>query len=193
MKVSVTVNQLAGNIRIVELSPDEWQRLRDLKVSSLEQEPVAFSDPETSIQKYLKRTEDEWRQILSGKMSRGYPGRSLNIFAKDIDTNNLVGMVSAIILDGQRDGSVMATVQHMFVDKNYRIRKIGSSLLTELLHKLRNRTRTNIVELWVVTTQEAAISMYRGYGFTFSKNCNYDITRSGISCTEQQMTLRLYP
>lgn len=116
-------------VNIVHLNPDQWIVLRDLKLRSLEQEPIAFADVETERAKYLSRSEAEWRAILSGKMSAGRAGETIMLFAQK--EGEYVGMVSAIIPEGQ----TAATVQHMFVDKNFRRQGIGEKLLLKLIEE----------------------------------------------------------
>lgn len=151
-----------ATISIVEPSPDDWAALRDLKLKSLEQEPIAFEDVEQGKEKYTARAEEEWREILSGHMSGGRAGEVLNMFAKDESDNKYAGMVSAII----PENSKVATVQHMYVDKEgYRGQGIGKQLLQALIEKIRSKGNVEKIELQVVATQEAAIGLYISLGF----------------------------
>ena len=146
-------------IEIVELSPDDWQELQELKLRSLDAEPVAFEDPAPAKEKYARREEAEWRDILSGKMSRGQAGGSVNVFAK-LD-GELVGMVSAIVPEGKRD----ATIQHMYVDPQYRGWRIGKELFRALIDKLKANGNIEKAELQVVASQVPAVEMYKSFGF----------------------------
>lgn len=115
---------------VVRPSPDQWQTLRDLKIRSLKQEPTAFADPNPEREKYEQRTEDEWRAILSGEMSGGRPGKSIALFTKD--ENDYAGLVIAII-PKQGSRRLVATVQHIFIDKNHCRKGLGESLLRTLM------------------------------------------------------------
>ena len=57
----------ASQIQIVHLLPDQWEILGGLKLRSLDQEPIAFADEAEERAKYLARSQEEWREILSGK------------------------------------------------------------------------------------------------------------------------------
>lgn len=154
----------ASQIRIVQLQSDQWTILRDLKLRSLDQESIAFADVEEERTKYLQRSEEEWRAILSGKMSGGREGETVMVFVADGD--QYVGMVSAIIPTHQPPEATKATIQHMFVDnKGYRGLGIGKQLLTTLLEKLRNRGDIRKAELQVLVTQNPARKLYESIGF----------------------------
>lgn len=143
-------------ISITELKPDDWEVLKDLKIESLGQEPLAFEDVEEGLKKYLDRTEEEWRDNLAGI---GHSGKKITLFAKEEKENKYVGMVSALI-----NGST-ATIQHMYVDNGYRGLKIGKKLLEELIAQLKKDTTINKIELQVLATQTAAINLYHSLGF----------------------------
>jgi len=150
------------NISVVRLKPNQWQTLRDLKIRSIVQDPLAFADPIPELDKYKNRSEEEWRSILSGKMSGGRPGESIVLFAKDGQDD--VGLITAII--PQQEGNYqMATVQHTFVDENHRRKGIGEELLRTLIEQLKQRSNIGEVELDVVVTQQAAIDLYKRLGF----------------------------
>lgn len=151
-----------ADIKIVELAPDDWQKLKDLKLSSLEQEPIAFEDQEMGKERYLTRPEEEWRKILSGKLI-GKEGDYINIFAKSKDW--IVGMVAAVVPEEQDTEKKIATIHHMYVERGRRRGKIGKELLQTLLNKLKQRGDIEKAELIVVATQIPAFEMYKSLGF----------------------------
>lgn len=171
-------------IQIVELSLDEWQLFRDLKLKSLEEELVAFEDPEEGKEKYLQRSESEWRNILSGKMSGGRAGESTQIFARS--DQEIVGMVSAII---PAEGERKATIQHMYVDGNYRGQHIGRQLLQNLIEKLKSRGDLRKIELQVVVSQVPAIELYKSLGFI--EVGRREVSRRGQAYDEIEMELAI--
>ena len=172
-------------IQIVELSPDEWQLFRNLKIRSLEKEPVAFEDPEEGREKYLQRSESEWRDILSGKMSGGRAGESMQVFAKS--GQEVVGMASAIIPAARQEKT--ATVQHMYVDGSYRGQSIGRQLLLNLVEKLKSRDDLKKIELQVVVSQIPAIELYKSLGFI--EVGRREVSRHGQTYEEIEMELNL--
>jgi len=171
-----------SSVQIVSLTPDQWTVLRDLKLHSLDQEPIAFADVAEERVKYLERSEEEWRTILSGNMSGGRSGETIMRFAQSGD--QFIGMVSAIIPEGQ----TTATVQHMYVDsEGYRGRGIGKHLLLSLLQELRGHQNIKKAELEVVTTQTPARELYKSVGF--KEKGLVETTRSGITYHEMKMEL----
>ena len=174
-------------VSIVELTPDDWTIFRDLKLGSLDQEPIAFVDVDVVKQKWLERTEAEWRSILSGRMSDGRLGESLNVFAKDQTNDKYMGMVSGII----PEGSKTATVQHMYVDNEDRGKGIGKQLLQALIDRIRARETINQIELQVVVTQQAAIGLYKSLGFKEVRKIEKAVKRGDQEYDEFEMLLDL--
>lgn len=171
-------------ICVVQIHPDQWTILRDLKLRSLNQEPIAFAEVEQERTKYFARTEDEWRAILSGKMSGGKAGDTIMLFAHD--NGHYVGMVSAIIPEAQ----TTATIQHMYVDSmGYRGLGVGRQLLTALLEKLKNRGDLKKAKLSVVATQIPARKLYQSVGFKEVKTLQGTATRGKESFDEIEIEL----
>ncbi len=171
-------------VQIVELLPDAWRLLRDLKLGSLQEEPIAFEDPDEGREKYTTRTESEWRDVLSGKMTKGRRGESVQVFAKDGE--NAVGMVSAIIPESPER---VATIQHMYVRSEYRGRHIGRELFEGLLNRLKQRGDLKKIELQVITSQAPAVEMYKSFGFKEVGRKN--VLRGGQEYEEFEMELGL--
>jgi len=172
-------------IEIVELNPDQWEVLRDMKIKSLGREPVAFEDQEFGLKKYKERTEAVWREILQGKRTEGKEGISITILAKVGD--EYIGMVSVVANSNISD---TATIHHMYVDKDYRGRGIGKKLLQGIIEKIKKVNGIKKVELTVVDTQEPAIGLYRGLGFRDKKE-KEGVKRGGKDYQEINMELVL--
>ena len=49
-------------VSIVQLKPDDWQRVRDLRIEALEREPFAFGSYPNDAREY---SEEVWRERLS--------------------------------------------------------------------------------------------------------------------------------
>ncbi|OGY91748.1 MAG: hypothetical protein A3B31_01760 [Candidatus Komeilibacteria bacterium RIFCSPLOWO2_01_FULL_53_11] len=179
------------DIEIVELNPDDWKQLRDLKLASLTEEPVAFEDTQEGKEKYESRSEQEWRDILAGKMSGGREGETAMVFAKDADV--LVGMVSAIIQADQNAEAKEALIQHMYVRQDRRGTGIGRQLFSGLVEKLRSRGDLAKLKLEVVESQLPAIKLYKSHGFTEVGRKKDAINRGGKILDEIEMELDLSP
>lgn len=135
--------------KIVQLKPACWEILKDLKLRSVAEEPVAFSEFDTLVQDYIERTDDEWKEWLENK-------NRISVFAKDGD--RVVGMVSALL------GDNTAYVQHMYVENESRGIGIGKNLLGSLLDKAKEKGMKKAT-LAVLETQTTAISLYGSLGF----------------------------
>src|SRR3989344_1910989 len=173
-------------VQIVELSPEEWEKLRDIKLSSLDEEPVAFEDPAEGKAKWTARPEAEWRGILAGKMTQGRAGESVNVFAKAVE--DVVGMVSAIIPETESEKT--ATVQHMYVNGDFRGYGIGRELLQGLIERLKAKDIRK-ANLDVISTQIPAIELYKSLGFVEKEMKENSARRGGKVYDELAMELDL--
>lgn len=142
-----------SGVQIVHLDPDSWQILRDLKIKSLLEEPIAFENQEPGLERYRSRTEEEWRKKLDENASN-----TVSVFAQD--GIRFVGMVSGVI----RPSGETATVQHMYVDPEYRGQKISKKLLETLLGKLKEKGVKTAL-LAVVEGQDPAMALYKNLDF----------------------------
>lgn len=167
-----------SQVRIVQLKPDDWKILRDLKLSSLGQEPIAFEDQEEGMARYSARTEDEWRRKLDEEASS-----TISVFAQG--NGSYIGMVSGVIDVRQKK----AQVQHMYVDPEYRGQKLGRLLLEDLIQRLRSRGDIEKAELAVLETQQPARQLYRSLGF--KETDKHRELRGSETYTEIEMELGL--
>ena len=164
-----------SQIRIVQLKPDDWEVLRDLKLKSLGQEPIAFDDQQRATKQYLTRTESEWRDKLDEEK---FP--RISVFAED--NGNYVGMVSTLLnVRRQR-----AQIHHLFVDgQGYRGRGIGRRLITTLIDEIKARGNIKTAYLGVMEEQKAARNLYTSLGFV--EVGRRTVMRSGKPHTEISM------
>ena len=144
----------SSNVRIVQLTPEDWEILRKLKLRSLQQEPIAFLDHEKGMDTYLKRTEYEWRKKLDEQASS-----TVYVFAEK--NGEFIGMVNARIDEEKQE----ALIQHLYVDPDHRGQMVGKRLLETLLQKLKDRGDIEKAKLAVLETQKPAIRLYESLGF----------------------------
>ncbi|OGD91135.1 hypothetical protein A2W45_03965 [Candidatus Curtissbacteria bacterium RIFCSPHIGHO2_12_41_11] len=142
-----------SNIRIVQLTPEDWEILRKLKLTSLQQDPIAFLDYQDGMDTYLKRTEYEWRKKLDEQTSS-----TVYVFAEE--NGEFIGMVNARIDEKKQE----ALIQHLYVDPDHRGQMVGKRLLETLLQKLKGRG-IGKAKLAVLETQKPAIRLYESLGF----------------------------
>ena len=117
-KLNAEVTPRSSNVRIVQLTPEDWEILRKLKLRSLQQEPIAFLDYENGMKTYLERTEDEWRKKLDEQASS-----TVYVFAEE--HGEFIGMVNALINEKEKE----ALIQHLYVDSDHRGQMVGKRLL----------------------------------------------------------------
>ena len=177
-----------NQISIVRPAVNQWQVLKDLKMRSIIQDHIAFADPIPERTKYEQREQGEWEAILSGKMSGGRNGESITLFVRD--GTEYIGMVSAIIPEQQGEEKT-ATIQHMFVDENYRGKGIGEDLLLALIQQLKQKSDVTKAQLDVVVTQRAAIGLYKKLGFQTTGYTSEKAQRGDKEYDGFNMTLRL--
>jgi ribosomal protein S18 acetylase RimI-like enzyme len=163
-------------IKIVELGADDWWVLRDLKLKSLEQELIAFEDAEEGKQKYLSRSEAEWRENFD---------RKVTVFAQDESTGEYIGMVSAV-----PQGDNRAEIQHLYIDSRFRGVGAGKKMLQTLLDKLKTKG-VQTVELAVLVTQQPAIELYHRLGFKDIGRISQGAKRGDVNYDEIEMELAL--
>ena len=150
------------NVEIIQLAPDDWMVLRDLKLQSLHEEQIAFGNPEQETKRYIERPGGDWRKILLGERLGGKEGERVTVFAKV--RGSYVGMVSSILTTSPDSGYKSALLQHMYVAKERRGQGIGKNLLVDLINKL-GAKGVRTLNLEVAETQVAAINMYKDLGF----------------------------
>lgn len=154
-----------NGIEIVKPSINDWQILRDMKLRSLDIEPLAFDDPEPTKEKWGKRTEQEWKDILTGQRSDGVPGETITLFAKQ--NGEYLGMIQAIIPPSI---DTWTFIQHVYVEPNQRGKHIGQKLVSSMLAVLEQRDDVGWIGLNVIETQIPARALYESLGFVKVKD-----------------------
>ncbi len=141
---------------ITDLPSSRWQEYRDLRIRAVTNVPYAFG---TTAEEELSKSEDRWKKRLEGT---GEDRKDYAVFAEE--DGNLVGTMGAY---RERLGKVKhsATVVGVYIDEKYRGQGISSLLMDALIKKISEDTTVIRLELMVVTTQEAAIALYKKFGF----------------------------
>ena len=128
-------------IVIGNLSPDDWEAYRDLRLESLLNDPAAFGSKHEDA---VLLGEADWRQrLIDGSMLFARCGRQV------------VGMVGALEEGGQ------TRIVSMYVSPAYRGRGLGRRLMLEILKRGEDTT----VVLDVNPSQRAAYRLYESLGF----------------------------
>jgi len=138
------------DIDIVTLPPDRWEAYRDLRLTALRAEPIAFSEP---YDRAAARTLEEWRRRLIDPTN-------WVVFAERGDT--LVGLAAAYVIP---DEPTAVHIVSVYVDASVRQRGVGRRILSSLIQRVAASSAAVTLRLGVLDTNAAAIALYASLGF----------------------------
>ncbi len=136
-------------IELRVLTPDDWQRWRELRLAALAEAPHAFGSTLASWQGEGDR-EERWRARLS------IPG-SCNLIA-------LLGGQPAGMVSGVPAGDGAAELISMWVSPDARGRGVGDALVAAVAQWAR-QLPAEVLRLAVADGNEPAAALYRRHGF----------------------------
>jgi GNAT superfamily N-acetyltransferase len=142
-------------VEIRRTTEDDWERLRDVRLRALEEAPYAFG---STLERERGRTEAEWREWAE----HGRWGRGVTFVADEGD--RFVGLASGFPEDDEPDAVHLVA---MWVDPSFRRSGIGRALIDAVVGWARD-TGARAVHLWVADGNDAAMALYRSYGFEAS-------------------------
>ena len=163
-------------LEIRELSPDEWEIWRRLRLDALAEAPYAFGSRLADWQGENDR-EERWRSRL------GIPG-SFNVVA--VLDDQPVGMASGV---PTTDDSVIELIS-MWVAPAARGRGVGDALVQEV-EQWGTGTGAQVVRLCVAEGNRAASELYQRNGFRFTGDLG-DLMADGVG-RERVMAKQLQP
>jgi ribosomal protein S18 acetylase RimI-like enzyme len=137
-------------MRLHRLQADEVERLRELRLRALREDPGAFAE---SFEAARARPREDWQRWAADE--------SLVIVAA-IDGDRWVGMVACRVLE-ETPGSTWLSA--LWVDPGVRGRGLGARLIEAVADWSREHGATTI-ELSVTTNNPSAAALYAGAGFT---------------------------
>ena len=140
-------------VEIVQLSPQDWQLFRQIRLEALQDSPQAFG---SSYSFMASQPDSFWQNRLS---SAATGQDSWLLFARI--NERIVGMIGAYI----PEGSPIPRVVSVYVTPEYRRTGVSRGLMDAILNVLKQKGSFQIVELGVMHDQEAALRLYRRYGF----------------------------
>lgn len=138
---------------IVELTPDDWQRYKEIRLEALEYDPQAFG---SSSERESRFDEQKWRERLQPYSEKC---RQWAVFAEDSE-GRLVGSVGAYVPE---DG--IAEIVGLYVTGEARGYGIGKVLLGEIIEKVKAAGIVERIRLSVNEEQESAVKLYEKAGF----------------------------
>lgn len=141
------------SITIRLLNADDAADFRDIRLAALKAHPEAFGgDYET-----------EKQYSLTDRMERLERDHFFGAFAKEENSTKLVGMIGLILYDGakmQHSGKIIS----MYVDPEYRGRKIGDQLIAVVAAAAAEQIEQ--IYLSCTTSNKQAKALYDRNGFT---------------------------
>lgn len=137
-----------GMVQVREVSPDEWETLRDVRLAALKEAPTAFG---SSYEREAAFGEEQWRGRLSS--------RSVTFFAQVEDHSEPAGLAGVYVEDGA------AHLVSMWVRPSARGRKVGETLIAACADWARSRGHFALY-LWVTESNAPARGLYERCGFT---------------------------
>lgn len=159
--------------QVEQLTVDQWGEYKNLRLRALQSDPSAFG---RSYKDELLNTEEDWKHMME---------QSQLCFARDISTNELVGMIGAY---STQEG--VYTFNQMWVDQAFRGRGISKDLFKEMLARVKGLGAKK-VELYVSTVQEAPIGLYKKLGFEIVETLPEQTMGDGSVVDEYRMELDL--
>ncbi len=142
---------MATQVKIVTLTPDNWQKYRDLRLEALKEEPLSFL---SSYEEEKDKPEEKWRESLAGK--------NLVLFTQN--DNKLVGMIGAYRESNPRLAHV-ATIWGLYVNSAYRGQGIGKMLLEKVLSEVKALPGIEKIKITVNADKTIPYKLYKSVGF----------------------------
>lgn len=137
------------SVKIVSLTPDQWETYRAIRLQGLQEEPQAFA---RSYGEELAFPQERWIQRA------GNPNSFIAL-----ENGIPLGTIGAFISGDSNDK--VANVVGVFVTKEARGKGIGSKLLNAVINKIMEDAAIKLVKLSVNKDQISAIKLYEKFGF----------------------------
>ncbi len=161
-----------NDIRYRKLIENDVSKYRNIRLELLKKEPQSFG---SSYEEESKLNDKIWIDRLTKEHIN-----VLGAFDKDI----LVGICISV-MNPRKKIRHLATLNSMYVQKEYRKLGIGKKLITNTLNDLKRRD-IEIVNLSVVTDNTNAIYLYKSLGFS-----SYGIENNAIKINGKYSDLLL--
>jgi len=145
---------------ITNLSVERWEEYKNIKIASIENEPLAFSE---SLEKLKNKTDEEWRKELSElDVDKG-----ILIFIENED-NKLIGFAGAHVHSNPRLAH-NAFLSNLYVYPELRKQGLGTQLIEERMKVLKEEyPEVSNLHCEIVTTQTSSIEIHKKLGFIIS-------------------------
>jgi ribosomal protein S18 acetylase RimI-like enzyme len=169
---------------IRRMKTEDMHAFWELRLQALRGYPEAFG---SSYEEELHKSETSRQErFLGDYISPEETHFVLGAFHHE----KLVGMVG-FRQEGRIKTRHKGTVWGMFVLPEFHHKGVGKALMMELLDAVRDLKWMEIVQLWVVTTNESAIRLYELFGFKTFGEERHAIKIGGEYYDEYMMALML--
>jgi ribosomal protein S18 acetylase RimI-like enzyme len=146
-----------GDLKIIRLPPEQWQRYREIRLEALRREPQAFG---TTSAEAEGQPPEYWQGRLSAAQGEE---DSWLYFAQDGE--QLIGMIGAFY-DPELEAAEIVSV---YVSQAARGQGAGKALMEAILSAVKKKEGLQKAILGVNREQAAAVRLYRDFGFTIVK------------------------
>jgi ribosomal protein S18 acetylase RimI-like enzyme len=140
---------MPDSVKIVGLTPDQWETYRDIRLRGLLEAPQAFA---RSYEEELAFPQERWLERARNPY---------NFLA--IEDGVPLGTMGAFVQE--ESGVQIAHIVGVFVAEKARRQGIGSKLLRAVLGKIKQDSSIKTVRLTVNRDQIPAIKLYEKFGF----------------------------
>lgn len=142
---------------IENLSPNRWEEYKNIKIASVENENLAFSE---SLDKLKARSEDEWRKELETLDEEG----GILLFVED-ENSVVIGFAGAHVHKNPRLAH-NAFLSNLYVRSEFRNQGLGKRLTEERIAVLKRKyPEVKNLHCEIVTTQIASVEIHKKMGF----------------------------
>ncbi len=135
---------------IVQLKPDEWQELRELRLHGIKDSPCAFG---RTYEEEVEKDESFWRDRLTNSTYLGVK-----------EEGKFVGIMCYLPGEGMKYKHVI-NIHAVYVRSEMRGKGYGRMLLEEALARIEKDPSIVKICLTVTSTQTSAIALYESLGF----------------------------
>lgn len=150
-------------IEIIQPSIDDWQKVKELRLDALRQDQQAFG---ISYEEDFNEPDTYWKEKL--KKSTGNDAKEILVIAKEND--KYVGMLTSENASGDT-----WFIHAVYVKPDERRKGVAKKLLEQMLTLLHNQNDIQNIELKVNVEQEAAVNLYKSYGFTINSTAQQEL------------------
>lgn len=143
--------QTPEKISFKKVSPDDWQKFRDIRLKGLQTDPQAFGG---TFESESQENEEYWKERFSNPERCFYVAENENIFVATAGSKKIA------------DDNWMIVAVYTLPE--FRGKNISNELISRVIEEAK-KTGAGKVSLMVNNYQESAINLYKKMGFEIIK------------------------